>query len=124
MSEPLRQRDALRFFAPLIFTAQLMMVSHSIIHATMARRALPKIALAGFSTTHALFSVLAAPTVTTPLIALSFLRDRRSVWALVRFNGLLMLAPLLAMQLVGWTPLGDWVFGGLVGTDAAITDAA
>ena len=124
MSEPLRQRDALRFFVPLIFTAQLMMISHSIIHATLARRALPKIALAGFSTTHALFSVLASPTVTTPLIALSFLRDRRSVWRLLRFAGLLMLPPLLIMQLVGWTPLGNLVFGGLVGMEAASTAAA
>lgn len=100
------------------------MVSHSIIHATLARLSQPKIALAGFSSTHFLFSALAAPTVTTPLIALSFIKDRRSVRQLIQFTGLIMLGPFLVMLLIGWTSLGDWVFGVVLGLSPAVTHAA
>lgn len=124
MPDPLRQSDAARFFVPLIFTAQMMMISHSIIHAFLARLPTPTITLAAFSATHALFSIVASPTVTTPLIALSYIHDRRSVHRQFVFNGLIQLGPFLFMQVVGWTSLGDWLFGSLLGVSPAVTRQA
>ena len=38
MQGSLRYRDAYAFFLPLIFMAELMVLSHSIIHAFLARQ--------------------------------------------------------------------------------------
>lgn len=124
MGSPLTIRDVARFFWPLAFTAELMMVSHTIIHAALARMGHPTETLAAFSIASSVHTILAAPTVITPFTALAFLRDRQSLLALLWFHGLVILAPITIMLAVGLTPLGDFIFGQILGASPGVTNQA
>lgn len=117
-------REAAAFFLPLIFMAQLMMVSHTVIHAWLARGALPTEALAAFSIAFALNALLSSVFRPLHQIALSFVVDRASLRRVWQFA---MAFAALNMALIGavaYTPLGDWVYGGLLGASPAVVHQA
>ena len=62
MPRNITQKDAFRFFAPLVFMTELNMISKSVIHAFLARLAAPKMVLAAFSISFTFDSTLASAT--------------------------------------------------------------
>lgn len=124
MTRPLALKDVTAFFLPLALTSNLMMVSHSIIHAAMARWENATVSLAAFSAVFTFHTILSSPTVVAPFTMLAFLRDRRAMAQLLRFHGLVMLAPMALMVAVAATPLGGWIFGDLLGASPAVAAQA
>ncbi|MEE8554592.1 MAG: hypothetical protein V3T00_01935 [bacterium] len=121
---PLHLKDVAFFFLPLAFTAELMMVSHTIIHASLARWESPTESLAAFSIALSFHTIVSSPTVVAPFTMLSYLKDRGSAVQLFRFHGVLMLAPMAVTMLVALTPLGDWIFQYLLGASPAVAAQA
>ncbi|HEX9842609.1 MAG TPA: hypothetical protein VGC20_07650, partial [bacterium] len=117
-------RDAAAFFLPLIFMAQLMMISHSVIHAWLARGALPTEALAAFSIAFAVNALLSSAFRPLHQIALSYVTDRRSILRVWRFGMTIAAGNLLLIGALALTPLGDWVYGGLLGAGPAVVAQA
>jgi Na+-driven multidrug efflux pump len=117
-------RDAAAFFLPLIFMAQLMMISHSVIHAWLARGALPTEALAAFSIAFAVNALLSSAFRPLHQIALSYVTDRRSILRVWRFGMTLAAGNTLLIGALALTPLGDRVYGGLLGAGPAVVAQA
>lgn len=121
---PVTLQDAYWFFLPLIFMSNMMMISHSIIHAFLARLPDPKLTLAAYNVAFSYHSVSGSPIWTAVMTALAFISDRRSVHQLFRFN--LALAALI--WAVGWvlglTPLGDLLFSGVMGASPGVAHDA
>jgi progressive ankylosis protein len=112
--------DALLFFLPLVFMTPLNMISKSIIHAFLARLLEPEITLAAFSISFAFYYTLTSSTEVNTLLSISYLRDRRAVRHLLGFFCLVVGPPVLLTQVVAWTPLGVWLYGGLFGGSAEV----
>ena len=99
-------KEAYRFFTPLIFMAELHMLSHAIISAFLARMPDPEPILAAYSIAFYLHATLGSPVWACQFVAISFIRDRASVIRLFIFS-------IQTFLLVGWlwalialTPLG------------------
>jgi Na+-driven multidrug efflux pump len=115
MRPGITMRDPLWFFMPLIFTAELMMISHSIIHAFLARLEDPTVTLAAFSISFILHSTLGSPIWTGPQVAISYISDKRSIVRLFWFHVQAGVVPTAVMLVVAWSPVGEWLYAGLMG---------
>jgi O-antigen/teichoic acid export membrane protein len=124
MSRPLTLKDVSAFFLPLALTSNLMMVSHSVIAAAMARWEEPTVSLAAFNAVFTFHTILSSPTVVAPFTMLAFLRDRGTLAQLFRFHAWVMALPIVVMVAVAATPLGAWLFGGLLGASPAVAEQA
>lgn len=116
--------DAYRFFIPLMLMAELMMISHAVVTAFLARMPEPQAVLAAYSVSFYTHAVLGSPVWALQIIVLSYIRDRTSMHRLARFGFLLAAVVALAQFALGFTPLGDLFFGGLFGTSPEVTAAA
>jgi len=123
-SRPVTLRDAAAFFLPLIFMAQLMMISHTIIHAWLARGRLPTESLAAFSIAFAVNALLSSIFRPFHQIALSFVTDRRSLRRVWGFGMGFAAANMGLIAAVALTPLGDWIYGGLLGASPVVVREA
>jgi len=116
--------DAYKFFVPLMLMAELMMISHAVVNAFLARMPDPQPVLAAYSVAFYTHAVLGSPLWAMQIIVLTYIKDRASVYRLGQF-GLIFFAAIAAAQLaLGLTPLGDWFFGDLFGTRAEVTRQA
>lgn len=109
-----------RFYAPLAATSLLLTATNPILTAALARSANPAAALAGFSVAFALCGVLYSPLLVVQQIAATRILEGRNMDPVRRFavaTGALFSALTAA---VAFTPLGDWVFGDLVGVRGAV----
>jgi len=110
--------DCYRFFMPLVFMTELNMISKSVIHAFLARTLAPSISLAAFSTSFTFYYTISSATEVTSYLAISYLRDRQSLRRLLAFLCLVLAVPLTIAELVAFTQLGDWLYGGVFGVSA------
>jgi progressive ankylosis protein len=117
-------REATAFFVPLIFMAQLMMLSHTVIHGWLARGRLPTESLAAFSIAFAINALFSSIFRPFHQIALSFVSGRRALWRVWRFGMVIAVANSAAIAAVALTPLGDWVYGSLLGAGPAVVAEA
>ncbi len=124
MRPPLTQKDTTLFFLPLIFMAELMMVSHSLIHAFLARLPDPKVALAAFSISFSIQTMMAGfISILTPA-TISYGTEKRSCRGLVKFGwGSTALTSSVTL-LIALTPFGDFVFGSLLGAGREVAAQA
>jgi len=106
---------AYRFFLPLVFMTELNQISKTVIHAVLARTALPAVTLAAFNTAFVLYFMLASATELTVALTISYLKDKRMLRHLLSFLSIVLAIPMLLAQLVAWTPLGDWAYGQMFG---------
>jgi progressive ankylosis protein len=121
---PARLRDAYKFFVPLMFMAELMMISHAIVAAFLARMDNPQPILAAYSVSFAVHGMLGSPVWACQIIFLSYIRDRWSMLRLAMF-GLQAFASVLWIWLaLAVTPLGDWFFKELFGVSQSVADSA
>ena len=116
--------EVARFFVPLIFWAQLMMISHTVIHAWLARQAEPTVAIAGFSLAFALNALLSSVFRPIHQIALGFITDRRSVRRVWKFGAVMAAVNMAVIAGVALTPLGDLLYAGLFGAGARVAAEA
>jgi progressive ankylosis protein len=117
-------RDAAAFFLPLIFMAQLMMISHTVIHGWLARGRVPTESLAAFSIAFAINALCSSIFRPFHQIVLSFVGDRRSLRRVWSFGMVFVLAAVVGILCVALTPLGDWVYGGALGAGPVVVREA
>jgi Na+-driven multidrug efflux pump len=121
---PLTIRAAVLFFIPLILTTELHQVSHSIVHGFLARLGDATTTLAAFSVAFAFNTTFSSIIGVSTQAGMSFISDKRSVWRIARFYFFIALIPFLLIEIVALTPIGDWVFGRLIGASPEVTRLA
>lgn len=124
MPEPVTLRTAYRFFVPLIFMTELNMISKSVINAALARSPDQHVALAAFHVAFTLYFALVSSTEVCALLTLAYLKTRRALGHLLRFMAVIVVVPWTVAQLIVFTTLGDWAFGGLFGASDAVVAQA
>ena len=116
--------DAFRFFLPLMLMAELMMISHAVISAFLARMTDPEPVLAAYSIAFYFHATIGSPIWACQFVAVSFIRDRASMYRLLLFS--LHVAAIVSLVLftMGLTPAGHWLFRTLFGAGPEVPDAA
>src|SRR5512134_833542 len=112
---PLTVRAAVVFFVPLILSTELHQLSHSLVHAFLARMGDPTTTLAAFSIAFAFNTTFSGVISIETQAAMAYVTDKRSFWRLARFYLGVSLLPFLLIESVALTPLGDWLFGEMMG---------
>jgi O-antigen/teichoic acid export membrane protein len=117
-------RDAYKFFMPLIFMAELHMLSHAVISAFLARMQNPEPILAAYSIAFYLHATLGSPVWACQFVAISYIRDKVSMRRLLIFS-------MQAFAIVGWfwllialTPVGTGFFTSVFGASEAVAREA
>jgi progressive ankylosis protein len=123
-SGPLTIRTAVWFFAPLILTTELHQLSHSLVHAFLARLGDPTTTLAAFSIAFSFNTTFSGVVGIETQAAMSFVTDKRSFWRVARFYLAVSLAPFLLIESIALTPLGDWLFGEMMGASEGVVRLA
>ena len=121
---PLTVRTAVLFFAPLILTTELHQISHSLVHAFLARLGDPTTTLAAFSIAFAFNTTFSGIISVSTQAGMSYISDKRSFWRIARFYFLVSLAPFVLIEAVALTPIGDWLFGKMMGASPEVTQLA
>ena len=116
--------DAFRFFLPLMLMAELMMISHAIISAFLARMTDPEPILAAYSISFYFHATLGSPIWACQFVAVSYIKDRASMKRLLLFSLQVAAVVSLILLAVGITPAGDWLFRTLFGTSPEVAAAA
>ena len=124
MKSLLTHRSIALFFLPLIFMQELHQISHSVIHAFLARLENPKETIAAFSIAFALATTLSGVNSVCIHAGISFVKDRRSLWRLLRFFSFVGTILFCTIELVGLTRWGDILFGRWMGASAAVVGQA
>ena len=106
---------AVLFFLPLIVSTELHQLSHSLVHAFLARLGDATITLAAFSIAFAFNTTFSGVISVEVQAAMSYVTDKRSFWRIARFYFLLALVPFAMIETVALTSVGDWLFGTLMG---------
>ncbi|MBT6429139.1 MAG: hypothetical protein HOK30_15835, partial [Rhodospirillaceae bacterium] len=120
MTDKVTLGTAYRFFVPLIFMTELNMISKSVINAALARTPDQNVTLAAFHVAFTLYFALSSSTEVCAVLSLSYLKTKRALGRLVRFMAVIVAIPWLVAQVIAFTALGDWVFGGLFGASDAV----
>lgn len=119
-TKPLSAGRFARFYAPLAATSLLLTSTNPLLTAALARSTNPAAALAGFSVAFALCGVLYSPLLVVQQVAATRILEGRNMDPVRRFalgTGIFFSGITAA---VAFTPLGDWVFGSLVGVRGAV----
>lgn len=122
--DALTVRVAVLFFLPLILTTELHQLSHAMVHAFLARLGDPTITLAAFSVAFSFNTTFSGVISIGVQAGISYITDKRSFWRVVRFYFMVSLVPFFLIESVALTPLGDWVFGTLIGASDEVTRLA
>ena len=115
---------AVLFFLPLIVSTELHQLSHSLVHAFLARLGDATITLAAFSIAFAFNTTCSGIISVEVQAAMSYVTDKRSFWRIARFYFAISLVPFLVIEAVALTPLGDWLFGVMMGASPETTRLA
>ena len=113
-----------RFYAPLAATSLLLTATNPLLAAALARTPSPANALAGYSVAFALAGVLYSPLLVVQQVAANRLLCGRDLVPVRRFALALGTGFSVLGAAVAFTPLGEWVFRGLVGVDGAVFEEA
>ena len=117
-------KESYRFFTPLIFMAELHMLSHAIISAFLARMPNPEPILAAYSIAFYLHATLGSPVWACQFVAISFIKDRASTIRLLIFSSQTFLLVAWFWALIGLTPVGITFFVEIFGTSIDVAREA
>ena len=123
-SKRLKLGEAYKFFIPLMLMAELMMFSHAVIVAFLARMENPEEVLAAYSVAFYFHATVGSPVWACQIVYLSFIKDRLSVRKLLVFGYQTVLAVLWIWLLVSYTSVGDCYSGEFFGLSDHVRDAA
>lgn len=115
---------ALRLFLPLSFSDVIMILSGPILTMGLARLAAPEISLAAYSVTQNVAILLESPIIMLLHASTALTRYRGLHQPLHRFMVLANLVITALYLAVAFTPLFDWLFGGVLGQPAAVVEAS
>ena len=104
--------------------AELMMISHAVISAFLARMPDPEPVLAAYSISFYFHATLGSPIWACQFVAVSYIRDRASMRRLLFFSLHVAAAVSLVLFTVGLTPAGNWLFQTLFGAGPEVAAAA
>lgn len=121
---PITARSFARFYLPLIATSYLLTATNPILAAALARTVDPATALAGYGVAFALIGVIYAPLLVVQQVAAQRLLAVGDLAPVRRFTAVVGLALSGLAAVVAFTPLGVWIFEGVVGVHDAILDEA
>lgn len=124
MRTDLNYRIILMFFLPLIFMTELHQISHSLVHAFLARLADPKLTIAAFSVAFAFNTTVFSSNPVSTQGGISFITDRVSFWQIFRFYGAVGSILFIAVESIALTPMGDILFGKWMGASAEVVKQA
>ena len=109
-----------RFYAPLAVTSLLLTSTNPILAAALARSIDPASALAGYSVAFALCGVLYSPLLVAQQVAAARLLEGGDLAPVRRFVEVTGTFFSLVGLAVAFTPLGAWVFRGVVGLSGTV----
>ncbi|MFP4456755.1 MAG: hypothetical protein ACLFPS_03780 [Clostridia bacterium] len=112
--------ELLIFFAPLATTYMLMMGSHSIISSSLARTENAAIALAAYSVANSIIYIFESPLFGIRRIYVALLDDKSSFRTLSKVTGMALAFVIIILLLVGYTPIGEFVFIRVVGVSESL----
>lgn len=121
---PLTVRTAVLFFLPLILTTELHQLSHALVHGFLARMGDPTITIAAFSVAFSFNTTFSGLISVGTQAGMSFISDKRSFWRVTRFYFFVSLVPFIVIEAIALTPMGDWMFGKMMGTSPEVTRLA
>jgi len=124
MRTTLTYRTALLFFLPLIFMTELHQISHSVVHAFLARLDDPTLALAAFTVAFTFNTTLSGVISTGIQAGISFIHSRADFWRLYWFFFLMGLVPFVIIEWVAFTHWGDVLYGRLMGASPEVVKQA
>jgi Na+-driven multidrug efflux pump len=124
MNGSLNYKTILSFFLPLIFMTELHQISHSLVHAFLARLSDPMITIASFSVAFAFNSTISSITQVSILGGISFIKNRVSFWKTFRFYSVVCIILFVCIESVALTALGDIMFGEWMGASAEVVKQA
>jgi hypothetical protein len=122
-SPPTLNRFA-RFYAPLAATSLLLTATNPLLTSAMSQSVNPAVALAGFSVAFSLCGVLYSPLLVGQQVAATRLLRGRAFPPIQLFWVRIGLLLSLVSAAVAFTPLGAWMFGGVMGVSGDIFDEA
>ena len=122
--KPATLGSAYRFFLPLIFMAELHMLSHAVISAFLARMDDPEPILAAYSMAFYLHATLGSPVWACQFVAISYIRDKASMRRLLLFSTQTFAIVAWFWVLVALTPFGLYFFDALFGASPDIAREA
>jgi Na+-driven multidrug efflux pump len=121
---PLTVRAAVLFFAPLIIVTELHQLSHSLVHAFLARLGDPTTTLAAFSIAFAFNTTFSGIMSIGTQAGLAYVTDKPSFWRVARFYFVVGLVPFFLIESIALTSLGDRMFGEMMGASPEVTRLA
>lgn len=113
-----------RFYAPLAATSLLLTATNPLLTSAMSRSVNPASALAGFGVAFSLCGVLYSPLLVGQQVAATKLLEGRPFAPVQGFWVRVGLLCSLGALAVAFTPVGNWVFEGLMGVRGDIFEEA
>ena len=104
--------------------AELMMISHAVIAAFLARMPEPEPILAAYSVAFALHATLGSPVWACQIVFLSFVRDRLAVRRLFAFGMQTVMAVAGIWLILSLTPVGEIFLMNVFGVSRPVAEAA
>lgn len=108
-------KELVEFFLPIAAMTMIMMSSHNVISSALAQTAFPAIALSAYSVGQSMSATLQAPIWAIVKLTTSVAQDRTSAINLMKVAITIGAIVLVALILVGFTPLSNIVFKGIMG---------
>ncbi len=123
-AKSLTMREISLFFFPLLLNVQLMSVSHSIINGALARLDDFVTALAAFSVAMVLHLFVASPSYQNHTVTIAMVRGRQSLRGTAIFVVLVACYVSVALALIAFTPVGDFILGTVLGVSGPVAIGA
>lgn len=95
------------------------MISHSVVHAALARQPDAELALAGYNAAHSMHQMIGGLVWSATMTSLAFVDTRNGTRRLVYFYQWVAWGISLSLLFFVTSPIGDWFFRELVGMSAA-----
>src|SRR5690554_5044883 len=108
--------DLLRFYLPLAVTWMLMMFTHTIISAGLARTVDPTVSTAAYAVALSLGAIFEAPLVMLRQTGMALISSKQSFQIVRRIAGITLLIFMAIVVAIGYVPaLGRFVFQDILG---------
>jgi hypothetical protein len=123
----LNNRFILMFFIPLTVTALLRTLATPIINAGLARTVNPEIGLSAFAVGWSVGFLAVAPLMMFHQVPLNFLKEndtKENYLSVKKFAAIVGCTMALIIGMTSFTPLGNYVFQTVIGTDEIISNMA
>jgi len=121
--ELVSMRKILIFFIPLGLAAGMVSISHAIIQRTLAVSPYPEVTIAGYAIAMSVFTIMERPANLLRQTCTTLVGDRLAFNVMTRLTGLLLLFTMCFGVLIGYSPLGEFVFRKLFHADDQLLTA-